>query len=708
MNPTLKSAGMLPSTPDFQASGCARWSWATLTRGWYRFSVQGEGFYNVILTMRSGDGAPTFAQRISLSRDKAGTWSVVCLLSEAVRTLEVHWDGTGEYANVRLSKVSGLELLLELMVRGFRSFLASPVETLHKAIPILRSILKGSLAALPSAAVARLTDEDYRDWLRRYDFSAPSSASDVLITLMTPIFRPNTDHFDAMIASVQRQTHNHWRLILSDDGNADKSLTEKLSALSAGDERISFVSAITNGGISAALNLALQEAKEGWVGVLDQDDCLHPNALGDVAHGLAANPHARLAFTDEDKLNGAGNRIEPNLKPDWNPELLLGQNYLNHLTVFRAEDALRIGGFRSAFDGAQDWDLYLRLSEGCRAADIVHVAQPRYHWRRTQHSTASSIGAKPEAQAAGLRAVQAALDRLGRGDVALPLAGAPYVAIKRVLPQNLPRVSILVPTRDRPDLIERAVWSILSLTDYDNFEVIILDNGSTEPRTFAVLEALARDQRVRVKRFDYAFNFARLNNDGVKETNAPILALVNDDVEIIAQAWLKAMVGEALRPEIGPVGAKLLYPDNTIQHAGIILGPGGVAGHEYRGAAMEEAGPFHHLRLLRRVSAVTAACMVVRRDVWKAVGGMDSETFGVAWNDVDFCLRCADRGFYTVWTPDALARHWESQSRGAEGDNPARAAERARFVERWGTKLSHDPFRNPAFDPMRETRAYRQ
>jgi GT2 family glycosyltransferase len=707
MNFTLKSAGMLPSTPDFLVDGHARWAWATPKSGWFRFSFTGQGFYDVVLTTRSSDFEGAIGSRMSMSRDRLGTWSVVCRLSDVVASLEVQWAGSGGVAVARLNPVSVFELLIELGARGLLSFVANPLETLRKAVPVLRSIARGSLAALPNVAAAHLNDRDYQSWLVRHDSGPPPLVTDLQITLITPVYRPNPVHFDAMIASVKGQTHCQWRLILSDDGNADAALTAKLAALSADDGRVMCVASAKNGGISAALNLALQEVKVGWVGVLDQDDCLHSHALGDLAQGLVSNPQAHIAYTDEDKLNGRGERVEANLKPDWNPELLLGQNYLNHLTIFRAEEALRLEGFRSAFDGAQDWDLYFRLSETCSPAQVVHVAKPRYHWRISPNSTASSMGAKPEAQAAGLHAVQAALDRIGNGDLALSLPGAPYVTIQRNVPRDLPRVSILIPTRDRPDLIERCVQSILNLTDYGNYEVVILDNGSVEPSALAALAELSVDTRVRVLRLDYPFNFARLNNDGAKASDAPLLALVNDDVEILARNWLKAMVGEALRPEIGPVGAKLLYPDNTLQHGGIILGPGGVAGHDYRGATMDEAGPFHQLRLLRRVSAVTAACMVVRRDVWVAVGGMDALNFGVAWNDVDFCLRCAERGFHTVWTPEALARHWESQSRGDDGNNPERAAERARFVARWNTKLASDPFRNPAFDPMRESRAFR-
>ena len=384
---------------------------------------------------------------------------------------------------------------------------------------------------------------------------------------------------------------------------------------------------------------------------------------------------------------------------------MLSQNAFNHVGVFRRSLIDEIGGFREGFEGGQDYDLVLRAREHTAPERIRHIPHVLYHWRVTPGSTARARSEKDYAWQAGRAAIAESLERQGtRGEV-LPAVSGAYYRVRYGLPDALPKVSVIIPTRDRLALLRHCVDGILERTDYPNLEIVIVDNESRDPETRAYLNALAQTSAVRVVRVDGAFNFSRLNNEGVKAASGAIIGLVNNDIEVIESGWLREMVSHAVRPQVAAVGALLLYPDDTIQHAGVILGIGGVAGHIYKRASRGAVGAFGRAALVQNLSAVTAACLVVRRDLYLETGGLNETDLPVAFNDIDFCLRLRERGYLNVWTPFAKLYHLESASRGSDDTALRRdgfARERASMEERWGEIIGHDPYYNPNLSLMSE------
>jgi O-antigen biosynthesis protein len=406
-----------------------------------------------------------------------------------------------------------------------------------------------------------------------------------------------------------------------------------------------------------------------------------------------------LFYSDEDKIDATGQRSNPFFKTDWNPELFLGQNFVNHLGVYRTELLDKIGGFREGFEGSQDYDLALRCVERLEPKQVRHIPRILYHWRAVEGSLAAVADAKPYAKEAARRAIADHLKRMG---VAARVEACPEnIESHRViyeLPEPRPSVSIIIPTRDRAELLERCLASIREVTDYAPTEIVIVDNGSTES---AALELLRREERrgdVRVVQDNGAFNYSRLINRGVSAAWGEVLALLNNDMEANEPGWLREMVSHAMRVGIGAVGARLWYPDGTLQHGGVILGLGGVAGHAFPRIPRGHPGYFNRAWLQQDCSAVTGACLVVRRDVFEKAGGLDEVNIGISFNDVDFCLRLRAAGLRNIWTPYANLIHVESASRGyhASSEEEALFVREATYMQRkWGAELMHDPFYNP-------------
>ncbi|MEM8645615.1 MAG: glycosyltransferase family 2 protein, partial [Pseudomonadota bacterium] len=429
-----------------------------------------------------------------------------------------------------------------------------------------------------------------------------------------------------------------------------------------------------------------------------------------VALAIGRSPNAQLIYSDEDKIDLAGNRSEPYFKPQFSPELFRGQNYLNHLTAIRASMVRQVGGWREGFEGAQDYDLYLRVVEQTYPANIIHIPKILYHWRMAEGSAALSSGEKDYTSKAALKALSAHIERTGLAYETSAVEGSIFYHTRPKVPEPEPLVSIIIPTRDGLDVLRPCVTSILEKTSYSNFEIVIVDNGSSDPQTVAYLGKSAERENVSVLPFEAEFNFSAINNFAVDHVQGAIVVLLNNDVEVISPDWLTQMVAWAAQPEIGCVGAKLYYPDDTVQHAGVVLGLGGVAGPGQKGAARAAAGYFGHLRVVRTVSAVTGACLAVRKSVYEEAGGLDEESLAVAFNDVDFCLTVARLGYRNVWTPHAELYHKESHSRGAEEtpENEERfAAERAHMKAKWGEALINDPHYSPNLTLQREDYAYR-
>jgi O-antigen biosynthesis protein len=547
---------------------------------------------------------------------------------------------------------------------------------------------------------------DYERWLRANDLRDADAevvrrTVEVLprapaISVLMPVYQTPERYLRAAIESVRAQLYPHWQLCIADDASPDPRVREVLREYAARDERIVLALRATNGHIAEASNSALALATGEYVALLDHDDVLAPDALFHVALAALRDPEAGVIYSDEDKIDELGRRSEPYFKPDWSPDSFLARMYVGHLLALERELAVELGGFRPGFEGSQDYDLVLRATE--RVARVAHVPRVLYHWRIHPQSTSSETGSKAYAYEAGRRAIEEAIARRGEpGRVeALPEPGS-YV-VRYAIREPL-KVSVIVPTRDHGEDVDRALASVFARADaYPDFELLLIDNGSKDPASLATFARwAAADARVRVVRYDVPFNFSRINNFGVARSGGAYLLFLNNDTEALTPDWMAAMVEQAQRPSIGAVGAKLLYPDGTVQHAGVITGIGGVAGHAHKHAAPESGGYFNTLRTTNNYSAVTGACMMVRREAFARAGGFD-ETLAVAFNDVDLCLKLRALGLYNVYLAHVELIHHESKSRGDDRDraNLVRfVAERRVMEERWRTAELPDPHYSP-------------
>ena len=544
----------------------------------------------------------------------------------------------------------------------------------------------------------------YRAWLRLHE---PSASADVrhrvaaeddpavplpTISVVLPVYRPNLVQLARAIASVQAQTYPRWQLSICDDGSRDGAVEHSFAAL-RGTPRFRFSAHESNRGISAALNTALAAADGDVVCFLDQDDELHPDALAEIALAFGRGDEVDVVYTDEDKLDERGERCEPFFKPDWSPDTLLSQMYVGHLLAVRRALVERVGGMRPAFDGSQDYDLALRVTE--EAKTIRHVPRVLYHWRKREGSTSQRYTAKPWAHRAAQAALKSALvRRREQGEVLEGLVEGTF-RLKRII-RRKPLVSVIIPFRDGADLLQRCLETLVADAGYENWEALLVDNQSWEPETSGLLRTLD-DRRMRVERYPHDFNFSALNNWAARRARGEVLLFLNSDVERGSSGWLAAMVEHAERPEIGVVGARLLYPEGCLQHGGVVVGIHGLAGHAFRFCPADEPGYYGHAKIIRNWSAVTGACMMVPRQVFEETGGFD-EILRVAFNDIDFCLRVRERGYRIVYTPFAELYHNESMSRGVASDR----REIVTMLQRWGERLATDPYFNPNLSQRRE------
>jgi O-antigen biosynthesis protein len=516
-----------------------------------------------------------------------------------------------------------------------------------------------------------------------------------LMSIITPVYNTPPDVLRAMLDSVLAQTYDHWQLCLADGGSTDPAVRAVLEEYARRDERIQPKFLTQNLGISGNSNEALQLACGEFIALLDHDDEIAPNALYENVLLLNRYPDADMIYSDEDKLDIYGNRWGPFFKPDWSPDLFRSMMYTCHLGVYRTSLIKELGGFRSEFDGAQDYDLVLRLTE-CTTR-IHHIPRVLYHWRVIAGSAAGDPDAKPYAFAAQIKAISEHCQRLGWDCTVEPGNFRGHNRVRHHLAAP-PRVSIIIPTRDQADILRRCIESIRARSTYTNYEIIVVDNGSTEPETLDYLRLLAAQADTRILPFPSEFNFSAINNYAAAQAEGELLLLLNNDTEVLSPDWLEAMVGPALREEVGAVGARLLYPDGTLQHGGVILGGPLVALHAHKGLPAESHGYYGLAKVTRNVSAVTGACLMTRRALFHHLGGLDEDRLAVAYNDLDYCLRLREQGHLIVWTPHAELLHHESFSRGYDtsGEKVERLrGERAYVEKRWGHVLSRDPYYNP-------------
>jgi len=556
----------------------------------------------------------------------------------------------------------------------------------------------------------------YADWIERIETPRlPDTAAQQaeiaqwtwkpLVSIVVPTYDTDPALLRACLDSVLAQGYPHWELCIADDASSQPQVRAILDAYARRDARIKLVYRPANGHIVAASNSALALASGEFVALLDHDDTLAPHALFAVVKALQTRPSAQLVYSDEDKLDPAGRRCAPYFKPDFAPDLLYSQNYISHLGVYRRALVQAVGGFRSGYEGSQDYDLVLRcVARIGDARDIVHVPEVLYHWRMAQGSTASGQEQKTYTTEAARLALQDHFDSTGKPVTVSVLAPGLYRQ-HWAIPQPAPLVSLIVPTRDCHDVLKTCIDSILAQTGYANYEILIVDNQSSCPQTLAYMAGLEAAGQARVLRYDLPFNYSAINNFAARQARGSILGLINNDVEAIGPDWLGEMVSHVVRPDIGCVGAKLYYPNDTIQHGGVVCGIGGVAGHSHKYRARDDDGYFSRMRIVHNTSAVTAAVLLVRRAVFEQVGGLDEIGLRVAFNDVDFCLKVMGTGLRNLWTPFAELYHHESVSRGSDETPEKRERFRhecAVMQARWPDVLAHDPYYNRNLTRQRE------
>ncbi|HEY7319394.1 MAG TPA: glycosyltransferase family 2 protein [Candidatus Binatia bacterium] len=557
------------------------------------------------------------------------------------------------------------------------------------------------LPRAPGTGIPNL-DAQFKVWLQLHDLK-PADTERIreelriftytpLFSLIMPVYDTEAVWLREAIESVQAQLYQNWEMCVVNDASTKNYIAPILNTYAGSDPRIRVKHLSENRGIAGASSEALAMATGDFIGLLDHDDALTPDALWEVASRLNQSPELDLVYSDEDKLTADGVRVEPFFKPDWSPDLLLSMNYITHFAVFRRSLFETAGGFRMGYEGAQDHDVLLRVTE--KTDRIAHVPKILYHWRMADASSASSASAKPFASESGRRAVEDALKRRGYEASAEILAPGRYRARYKI--HKSPLVSIIIPTKDQARLLQRCVAGIEEKTRYHPYEIVIIDNNSIDPETIRYLDALS--DKHRVLRYPHPFNFSAINNFAADQAKGECLLFLNDDTQVIDGDWLTAMVEHVQRPEVGAVGAKLLYPDNTIQHAGVTLGICGGAGHAFKNLPNNRTAYFGLADLTRNTSAVTAACMIIPRNVFDEVGGFDEE-LTVVYNDVDLCLRIREQGYLVVYTPFAVLYHFESASRGRL--RPSREEEL--FCRRWSETIrAGDPYYNPHLTLTRE------
>lgn len=550
----------------------------------------------------------------------------------------------------------------------------------------------------------------YHDWIDWYEppaslYPAFKQASEEwdsrpCISLLMPTYNPPEQYFRLAIQSLQDQAYDNWVLCIADDCSPDPNTKRLLAEYEALDSRIKVVYRTENGHISEASNSALAIVETDFVGLMDHDDVLHPLALYYVAEQINKTPEVAIIYSDEDKIDEDGQRREPYFKSSFNYDLFLCQNMVSHFGIYRTDVLRAIGGFRKGFEGSQDYDLVLRALNHAGFDKIVHIPRVLYHWRLHEASTSHDNDAKPYAKLSALAAVKEFLasqniEAILEEDCFMSVHGK---RLRYAVSDPQPSVDIIIPTKNCARVLSTCVQSILDKTSYQNYSITIVDNGSTETDALDLFKSYEGHPRIRVKFDGRDFNFAALNNQAALNSDASLVCFLNNDTEVITPEWLTEMVSLATQTKVGCVGAKLLYPDNTVQHAGVVFGFGaGIAGHPHKKRRKKDIGYFARAGLRGEFSAVTAACLVMRQSLFKSINGFD-ESLAVAFNDIDLCLKLRKKGLRVVWTPYAELYHHESYTRGYddEGDKVDRIQKETQHLKaKWGEVFEADQFYSP-------------
>ncbi len=518
---------------------------------------------------------------------------------------------------------------------------------------------------------------------------------DILISIAVPVYHTGEVFLREMIDSVVAQSYKNWELCIANAGPDDEKVNAILKEYAAKDTRIKVKNLDENEGIGKNTNRAFEMANGQYVALLDHDDILAPDALFEVACAIEKS-HPDIIYSDEDKVTGnEKEHTQPHFKPDFNIDLLRANNYICHLLVIKKALIDKVGGFREGFDGAQDHDFIFRCSDNANC--IVHIPRILYHWRTHQASTADNPASKLYAYEAGIRAVKENLERNGEeAEVTQSKDYGFYKVIYKVKERSL--VSIIIPNKDNRDILKKCIDSILEKSTYDNYEIIVAENNSTESETFEYYKEIEKDSRIRVIKWEKGFNFSAINNFAAGYAKGEYIIFLNNDIEVKTPSWIEGMLGNAQRKDVGIVGCRLIYPDNTIQHAGVVIGIGGIAANIFTDLPAARSGYMHRASTQVDYSAVTAACMMISKNLFEKIGGFE-EKLTVAFNDIDLCLRVREENYLVVYDAYVEMIHYESKTRGSEDteEKVRRFQSEIEYMRtRWIDILKNgDPYYNP-------------
>jgi len=505
----------------------------------------------------------------------------------------------------------------------------------------------------------------YKQWILANEKDEVINSSftyEPLISIVMPTYNIEKKYLQKTIDSVLTQNYSNWELCIADDASTLKETIDTLKKYEK-NSRVNIIYRKENGHISNASNTALSLVKGEYVTFLDHDDMLAPFALSEVVSVLNQNKNIKLIYSDEDKIDENDKRFNPHFKSDWNLDMFLSQNYISHLTVIKKEIIDKTEGFRVGYEGSQDYDIFLQAIKFIDTSEIAHISKILYHWRAIEGSTAQDSNAKEYTSKAGVKALKKYFTSSLKIDVKEGLLPNTYKITYPIY--NAPLVSIIIPTKDNYELLFTCIDSIVKKSTYVNYEIIIVDNQTTEQKALDYLEELACKKNIKVLKYNKQFNYAKINNYAVDYASGEFLAFLNNDIEVLTEGWIEEMLQHALRDDIGIVGAKLHYPDMSIQHAGVVLGIGGVAGHSHKYFQEDAHGYFSRLKIIQNYSALTAACIVVKKSIFSDVYGFEEE-LEIAFNDIDLSLKVLEKGYRNLWTPYAKLIHHESKSRGVE------------------------------------------
>ncbi len=687
--------------------------------GWVRVSGRLKSNRPVYLSIyarhrRSADFAPVELSPVHL-RLRAGRFEAIAF-TDGLTTLRCDAPhGDAEFTIDRLSirrigwpGVAGWRL--SRFLHRVRQRRIAPVGQLLRLSRLMCS--RQGLRMLWALWLHPRADDSYEEWIELFDTLSPSDTAAIRrqvrqmtrkpkLSVVMPTYNTHGRWLRMAIEFVQAQLYDNWELCIADDGSTNRTVRRILTQYAQRDSRIKVVYARKNGGIAETTNLALGIADGEFVALLDHDDIIPPHALYMVAQAIAEHPCADLIYSDEDKIDRQGRRYDPYFKCEFNRELLYSHNMISHLGVYRLSKLRELGGLRKKYDGSQDYDLALRFVEHAAPGTILHIPHILYHWRAVPGSVAYNPTSKDYAHVAARSALQDHFNRIHLPARSLAThTGTLHRA--RIDRSRQPPVTIVIPTRDRVDLLQTCISSVLRITDYPRFNILVVDNESTDKRTLRYLRHLQHRRAIELTREPGPFNFAALNNRAARSANGELLCFLNNDTEVIDPDWLAEMVSHGLREDVGMVGAKLYKGTHAIQHAGIILVPDWLAWHAHEGLPAAHTGYFGRAILHQELSAVTAACCVIRRELFLRLGGFDSENFGIHYNDVDLCLRLREAGYRTIWTPFAELHHRGSATLGDMPDRDDILEREARKLrERWGQVLAQDPFFSPNLSTYR-------